>query len=223
MQSADAPAAVTVQEYGTRSACGSPRGTRRAFFAISAKTGDAWPPIVPGNRSSICAVTPGGFAIQAKKLGNAAEVTGVELDEGPLQLARENARLNQVRVNFVQSDAFAYMRDMLRNGRQYDVVVLDPPKLIRTRDELEDGRRKHFDLNRLAMQLVRPGGLLLSCTLQRTFGRCGVFQAPALRLAAGRSALGNTPGRQAAACAANHADPRKDRSGRRSSRRLQLP
>ena len=111
----------------------------------------------------LCCYT-GGFAVQAKKLGNAAEVTGVELDEAPLQLARENANLNQVRVNFVQSDAFAYMRDMLRNGRQYDVVVLDPPKLIRTRDELEDGRRKHFDLNRLAMQLVRPGGLFLSCT-----------------------------------------------------------
>jgi 23S rRNA (cytosine1962-C5)-methyltransferase len=111
----------------------------------------------------LCCYT-GGFAVQAKKLGNAAEVTGVELDEQPLELARENARLNQVRVNFVQSDAFAYMRDMLRNGRQYDVVVLDPPKLIRTRDELEDGRRKHFDLNRLAMQLVRPGGLLLSCS-----------------------------------------------------------
>jgi 23S rRNA (cytosine1962-C5)-methyltransferase len=43
-------------------------------------------------------------------------------------------------------------------------VVLDPPKLIRSRAELDEGTRKHFDLNRLAMQLVRPGGILLSCT-----------------------------------------------------------
>ena len=50
-----------------------------------------------------------------------------------------------------------------RLGRQYDVVVLDPPKLVRSRAELEDGTRKHFDLNRLAMRLVRPGGLMLSC------------------------------------------------------------
>jgi 23S rRNA (cytosine1962-C5)-methyltransferase len=42
--------------------------------------------------------------------------------------------------------------------------VLDPPKLIRTRAELEEGARKHFDLNKLAMQLVSPGGLLLTCT-----------------------------------------------------------
>ena len=111
----------------------------------------------------LCCYT-GGFAIQAKKLGNAAEVTAVDLDEEPLKVARENANLNQVRVNFAQADAFAYMRDMQRLGRQYDVVVLDPPKLITHRDEIEEGTRKHFDLNRLAMQLVRPGGLLLTCT-----------------------------------------------------------
>jgi RNA polymerase sigma factor (sigma-70 family) len=72
--------------------------------------------------------------------------------------------LNQVRVRFVQSDAFLYIREMLQLGRQYDVVVLDPPKLIRNREELEEGTRKHFDLNRLAMRLVRPGGLFLSCS-----------------------------------------------------------
>ena len=46
----------------------------------------------------------------------------------------------------------------------WDVVVLDPPKLIRSRAELDEGTRKHFDMNRLAMQLVRPGGIFLSCT-----------------------------------------------------------
>ena len=56
------------------------------------------------------------------------------------------------------------MREMLRNEQQYDVVVLDPPKLIRTRVEIEEGTRKHFAMNRLAMRLVKPGGLLLSCT-----------------------------------------------------------
>jgi 23S rRNA (cytosine1962-C5)-methyltransferase len=111
----------------------------------------------------LCCYT-GGFAVQAKKLGQAAEVIGVDLDEEPLRLAQENANLNQVRVQFAQSDAFAYMRDMLRNGRKFDVVVLDPPKLINSREEIEEGTRKHFDLNRLAMQLVSPGGLLLTCT-----------------------------------------------------------
>ncbi len=101
-------------------------------------------------------VVTGGFAVMAAHLGKAAEVTGIDLDEAPLEQARQNAALNNVRVKFSQADAFAYMRDMLRLGRQYDVVVLDPPKLIRSRAEIEEGTKKHFDLNRLAMQLVRP-------------------------------------------------------------------
>src|SRR5206468_8243413 len=64
----------------------------------------------------------------------------------------------------LHADVFAYMRDMLATCRAYDVVVLDPPKLIRSRREIDEGSRKHFDLNRLAMRLVRPGGILLSCS-----------------------------------------------------------
>jgi 23S rRNA (cytosine1962-C5)-methyltransferase len=111
----------------------------------------------------LCCYT-GGFAVQAKRLGNAADVTAVDLDEKAIAIARDNARLNQQKVNFVHADAFGYMRDMIANGRTYDVVVLDPPKLIRNRRELEEGTRTHLDLNRLAIQLVADGGLFLSCT-----------------------------------------------------------
>jgi 23S rRNA (cytosine1962-C5)-methyltransferase len=111
----------------------------------------------------LCCYT-GGFSVQAAKAGKALEVTGVDLDAEPLVTAKKNADINQTRVRFVQSDAFAFMRDMLRIGRQYDVVVLDPPKLIRSRAELEEGSHKHFDLNRLALQLVKPGGILLTCS-----------------------------------------------------------
>jgi 23S rRNA (cytosine1962-C5)-methyltransferase len=65
-------------------------------------------------------------------------------------------------VQFVQADAFAYMRDVA--DRRFDVVVLDPPKLIRNRGEYDEGVRKHFDLNRLAFGLVAAGGLLLTCS-----------------------------------------------------------
>ncbi len=111
----------------------------------------------------VCCYT-GGFSVMAAHQGAAREVTGIDLDADPLLLAKQNASLNQVQVKFTQADAFAYMRDMLRGGRFFDVVVLDPPKLIRNRGELEEGTRKHFDLNRLAMQLVAPGGLMLTCS-----------------------------------------------------------
>jgi len=110
----------------------------------------------------LCCYT-GGFAVAAAKAGQAAEVIGVDLDEESLETAKKNAAINQTRVRFVHADAFAYMRDMIRNRKQFDIVVLDPPKLIRSRTEIEEGSHKHFDLNRLAIQLVRPGGLLLTC------------------------------------------------------------
>ena len=58
-----------------------------------------------------------------------------------MELARDNANLNQVRVRFVQADAFPLHARMVQKGRQYEVVVLDPPKLVRSRAELEEGTR----------------------------------------------------------------------------------
>ncbi len=164
LASPELPEQVTIQEFGTRFRVRFAGGHKTGFFCDQRDNRRMLAGFCEGKSVlDLCCYT-GGFAVQAKKLGNAAEVTGVDLDEEPLAVAKENANLNQVRVKFVQADAFAYMRDMLQNGRQYDVVVLDPPKLIRTRQEIEEGTRKHFALNKLAMQLVKPGGLLLSCS-----------------------------------------------------------
>ena len=159
-----APRQVTIQEFGTRFRVRFEEGHKTGFFCDQRENRRKLASFGRGKTVlDLCCYT-GGFAVQAQRLGEAADVTGVDLDEAPLQLAKENAALNQVRIRFVQADVFPFMRDMLRNGRQFDVVVLDPPKLIRSRAELDEGTRKHFDLNRLAMQLVRPGGILLSCT-----------------------------------------------------------
>ena len=106
----------------------------------------------------------GGFGSQALALGEAREATGVELDEAASGIARENARLNKVKLQVVQADGFAYLRDMLRNGRTYEAIVLDPPKLIRTREETAEAKRKYFDMNRLAFLLAAPGAVLLTCS-----------------------------------------------------------
>jgi 23S rRNA (cytosine1962-C5)-methyltransferase len=162
--SPEAPREVTIREFGTRFRVRFEGGHKTGFFCDQRDNRRMLATFCRGKSVlDLCCYT-GGFAVQAKKLGGADEVIGVDLDEAPLNLARENAALNQVRVRFAQADVFPFMRDMLRANRQFDVVVLDPPKLIRSRTDLDEGVRKHFDLNRLAMQLVRPGGILLSCT-----------------------------------------------------------
>lgn len=164
LRSDGCPNDVVIQEFGTRFRVRFSGGHKTGFFCDQRENRRRLADFCSGKSVlDLCCYT-GGFAVQAKALGNAADVTGVDLDEAPLALAKENANLNQQRIKFVQSDAFNYMRDMLANDRQFDVVVLDPPKLIRSRSEIEAGTKKHFELNRLAMRLVKPGGMLLSCT-----------------------------------------------------------
>jgi 23S rRNA (cytosine1962-C5)-methyltransferase len=164
LASPDLPRRIMIQEFGTRFRVDFEAGHKTGFFCDQRDNRRLLASFCHGKSVlDLCCYT-GGFAVQAKKVGGAGEVIGVDLDEEALELAKENANLNQVRVKFAQADAFAYIRDMLAGGRTFDVVVLDPPKLIRSRAELEEGTRKHFDLNRLAMRLIAPGGIMLTCT-----------------------------------------------------------
>lgn len=106
----------------------------------------------------------GGFAVYAKALGKAAEVTGIDLDEQAIALAKQNANLNQARVTFTQADIFAWLRDVLPTGNRFDVVVLDPAKMTRDRESIDLALKKYTDMNRLALQAVAPGGIFLTCS-----------------------------------------------------------
>lgn len=111
----------------------------------------------------------GGFSLYAKVLGGAAEVTAVDLDEKAIAMAKRNANINAshgpLHIDFVHADAFVYARQMVRNGKLFDVVLLDPPKFVLGRDEeKEEGLKKYNDLNMLGMQCVRRGGLFVTCS-----------------------------------------------------------
>src|SRR5205823_1125576 len=106
----------------------------------------------------------GGFSVYAKALGGASEVVGVDLDEQALAMARQNAGLNQAQVRFVQADLFAWLRDVLPTGNRFDVVVLDPAKMTRDREAVDQALKKYLDMNRLALQAVAPGGIFLTCS-----------------------------------------------------------
>src|SRR5205823_13936778 len=104
----------------------------------------------------------GGFSVYAKALGGASEVVGVDLDEQALAMARQNAGLNQAQVRFVQADLFAWLGDVLPSGQRFDPVVLDPAKMTRDREAIDLALKKYFDMNRLALQAVAPGGIFLT-------------------------------------------------------------
>ena len=106
----------------------------------------------------------GGFAVYAKTLGAADEVIGVDIDEQAIVLAKGNANLNQARIRFVQADLFAWLREVLPTGQRFDVVVLDPSKQTRDREDVGLALKRYLDMNRLALQAVAPGGIFLTCS-----------------------------------------------------------
>ncbi len=111
----------------------------------------------------VCAYT-GGFGLYAAKLGGARETACVELDPEAHALIRKNANINGVRIDAVCADAFPYLRQMAVNGRRYGFIVLDPYKLIASKEGERLGRQKYLDLNRLAFSLLDSGGILLTCS-----------------------------------------------------------
>lgn len=118
-----------------------------------------------GSVLDICC-NSGGFAVYAKAIGGAKEVTGLDLDEEVLKLADRNAKLNDAPVKFVHSDLFPWLREAAAQGKKWDVVVLDPAKQTRSKEDVGTALKKYCDMNRSALAVVKPGGIFasFSCT-----------------------------------------------------------
>jgi len=158
-----APAVIT--EHGVKFRA-DPAGAHKTGFFADQRDNRQWlSRHVAGRRVLDLCCNTGGFAVYAAVRG-AAEVVGVDIDADVIEIARGNARLNGVRPRFVQADIFPWLRDAASAGERYDVVVLDPAKLTRDRDQVIPALKKYLDMNRLALGVLAPGGLLatFSCT-----------------------------------------------------------
>jgi len=179
------PPTVTIRENGLRFRVDLRAGHKTGFFCDQRDNRRRLAGLCRGAEVLDACCYTGGFGIYAKKLGQAEAVTSVDLDEDALELARRNANLNDARIQYVHADVFGYLRQMQTNGRSYDVVVLDPPKFVGNRDEYHEGSRKYVDLNTLGMSVVRPGGLLLTCSCSGLVSRedfLGMVKAAAGRM-----------------------------------------
>jgi len=110
----------------------------------------------------------GGFALNAMVQG-AAQCIGVDSSQDAVECATANAKengLDPTKISFIRDDIAAYMKKAIEEGDQFDVIVLDPPKLAPNLSALDKASRKYHALNRDAMNLINreKGGLLLTCT-----------------------------------------------------------
>jgi 23S rRNA (cytosine1962-C5)-methyltransferase len=106
----------------------------------------------------------GGFSVAALA-GGAEQVTSVDSSGPALAQVQAHVRLNgydEAASEVVEADVNRFLRDALQAGRRYDAIVLDPPKFAPSASHAERAARAYKDINRLALQLLAPGGLLLS-------------------------------------------------------------
>ncbi len=160
---------VRIVENGVNFEVDFAQGHKTGFFCDQRDNRAKLSRLVEGKSLLDLCCYSGGFSIHAKLHGHAAEVTAVDLDDKAIAMAKRNANINAsqgpLRIDFVHADAFVYARQMVKNGRQFDVVLLDPPKFVLGRDEeKEEGLRKYHDLNMLGLQCVRRGGLFVTCS-----------------------------------------------------------
>ena len=93
-------------------------------------------------------------------------MTGVDASELGIEQARENARLNGLedRVEFVCADVFDLLPKLEEEGKQYDVVILDPPAFTKSRSSVKNAVKGYREINLRAMKLVKDGGFLATCS-----------------------------------------------------------
>ena len=163
-RSPELPGSAVISENGVRFRVAPGMKHKTGFFLDQRDNRRFLASFCEGKKVLDLCCNTGGFSVYAKALGKAEEVIGIDLDEEALELAKHNANLNQARVRFAQADLFAWLREVLPSGQRFDVVVLDPAKQTRDREEIGFALKRYFDMNRLALQAVAPGGIFLTCS-----------------------------------------------------------
>lgn len=158
-----APAVIV--EHGIKFRADPAGAHKTGFFADQRDNREWLSHQCAGKRVLDLCCNTGGFGVYAATRG-ASEVVGIDIDEAVLEIAKGNARLNDVRPRFIQADIFPWLRDAANNGELFDVVILDPAKMTRDREQVIPALKKYLDMNKLAMGVVKPGGLFatFSCT-----------------------------------------------------------
>jgi len=121
----------------------------------------------PGGRALDVCTYQGGFALH---LANVCKsVTGIDTSHASLEVAERNLEANRdvlgdKQVDWVEADAFEILRDWSAAGQQFDTIVLDPPAFAKSVRAVEGALRGYKELNLRAIKMLRPGGLLITCS-----------------------------------------------------------
>jgi 23S rRNA (cytosine1962-C5)-methyltransferase len=155
---------VTITEAdGLRYLVNLAEGQKTGFYLDQRFNRQAAARYAAGRRVLDCFSYTGGFGLHAARAG-AASVECVDVSEPALELGRRNATLNGLeQVQFVRAEVFDHLAALVAEQRRYDMVVLDPPKFARARHAIPEAMRGYRRLQSLALKLLAPDGILVTC------------------------------------------------------------
>ena len=167
------PTQVAIRENGTLFLVDPWEGQKTGFFLDQRDKRASLRKYSRGKRVLNCFSYSGGFSVYAALTSPETHVTSVDISETAIEAARQHFVMNGLDPNqheFHIADVFDYLEEAVGRGELYDVVVLDPPAFARTQGARTQALKAYRRLNTLGMQVLRPGGILLTCSCSGVVG-----------------------------------------------------
>ena len=166
------PDAVLMQENGLTFEVDLWRGQKTGGFLDQKENHLLLNGLVSGKDVLDCFCYSGSWAAHAGFFG-AKSVLGLDISERAVALASRNAALNGLtdRVSFEECDAFDRLRSLKLEGRSFGTVVMDPPAFVKNRKQIAEATKGYITINRRALELLEPGGYLITCSCSYHMGR----------------------------------------------------
>jgi 23S rRNA (cytosine1962-C5)-methyltransferase len=159
------PQVVTMQENGLTFEVDLRNGQKTGGFLDQKENHLLLKGISKGKDVLDCFCYSGSWAVHAGSFG-ASSVLGLDISERAVALANRNATLNGLsqKLGFEECDAFDRLRSLKLEGRSFGVVVMDPPAFVKNRKNLAEATKGYLTINRRALELLEPGGYLITCS-----------------------------------------------------------
>ncbi len=167
------PDLLTIHEHGTKLLVDIQHGHKTGCYLDQRDSRLAARRYASNRRVLNCFSYTGAFAVSAL-MGDCQQVINIDTSQSALNIARQNIELNQQdagKAEFIRADVFRPLRRFRDDAEKFDMIVMDPPKFVENKNQLAGACRGYKDINMLALQLLRSGGILLS------FSCSGLMQA----------------------------------------------
>jgi 23S rRNA (cytosine1962-C5)-methyltransferase len=168
----EVPELVEMEENGLRFQLNLRTGQKTGGFLDQKENHLLLRGLSAGKHVLDCFCYSGSWAIHAGSFG-AASALGIDISARAVAQAGNNAVLNGLseRVSFEECDAFDRLRSLKHEGRRFGVVVMDPPAFVKSRKNIAEATKGYLTVNRRALELLEPGGYLITCSCSYHMGR----------------------------------------------------